>query len=107
MQLEAEYLKGLNTEQYNAVTEKNGTILVLAGAGSGKTKVLTSRIAQIVKNGTSPNDVLAVTFTNKAAKEMQARLSNYLGENIVKRKKVKNYGRKFRQSETLNYGSCR
>ena len=85
MQLEAEYLKGLNTEQYNAVTEKNGTILVLAGAGSGKTKVLTSRIAQIVKNGTSPNDVLAVTFTNKAAKEMQARLSNYLGENIVKR----------------------
>ncbi len=85
MQLEAEYLKGLNTEQYSAVTEKNGTILVLAGAGSGKTKVLTSRIAQIVKNGTSPNDVLAVTFTNKAAKEMQARLSNYLGENIVKR----------------------
>ncbi len=82
---EAEFLKGLNTEQYNAVTEKNGTILVLAGAGSGKTKVLTSRIAQLVNSGVSPNDILAVTFTNKAAREMQDRLSKYLGENVVKR----------------------
>lgn len=85
MQTNAEFLKGLNEQQNEAVIEKNGTILVLAGAGSGKTKVLTSRIANLVKSGVSPNDVLAVTFTNKAAKEMQARLSNYLGEDIVKR----------------------
>ena len=84
-QLNAQFLQGLNKEQNEAVTEKNGTILVLAGAGSGKTKVLTSRIANLVSNGASPNDILAVTFTNKAAKEMQHRLSNYLGEDVVKR----------------------
>lgn len=80
-----EFLKGLNKEQLEAVSEKNGTILVLAGAGSGKTKVLTSRIANLVKNGANPFEVLAVTFTNKASKEMQARLGTYLGENVVKR----------------------
>ena len=85
MQNCAEFLKGLNEQQNEAVLERNGSILVLAGAGSGKTKVLTSRIANLVKSGISPNDVLAVTFTNKAAKEMQARLSNYLGEDVVKR----------------------
>ncbi len=85
MQTTAEFLKGLNNEQNQAVVEKNGAILVLAGAGSGKTKVLTSRIAYLVSKGVSPNDILAVTFTNKAAKEMQLRLANYIGEDIVKR----------------------
>ena len=82
---EAQFLQGLNDEQMQAVKEKNGAILVLAGAGSGKTKVLTSRIAYLISQGISPNDILAVTFTNKAAKEMQQRLSSYIGENIVKR----------------------
>ncbi len=85
MQTTAEFLKGLNNEQNQAVVEKNGAILVLAGAGSGKTKVLTSRIAYLVSQGVSPNDILAVTFTNKAAKEMQMRLANYISEDIVKR----------------------
>ena len=100
------FLEGLNTEQDKAVREKNGTILVLAGAGSGKTKVLTSRIANLVSNGASPNEVLAVTFTNKAAKEMQARLANYLGENVVKRMWVGTFhnicGRILRQ-DLVNY----
>ena len=79
------HLEGLNDRQKEAVVEPFGTILVLAGAGSGKTKVLTSRIVELIKNGASPNDILAVTFTNKAAREMQERLSGYLGENVVKR----------------------
>lgn len=82
---EKSFIKGLNSEQKQVVEEQKGPILVLAGAGSGKTKVLTSRIANLVESGVSPYDILAVTFTNKAAKEMQKRLSVYLGEDIVKR----------------------
>ncbi len=77
-------LEGLNNEQLQAVTDAQGILTVLAGAGSGKTKVLTSRIAQMIENGISPYNILAVTFTNKAAKEMRSRLEKILGEEIVK-----------------------
>ncbi len=78
--INCEYLKNLNTAQKEAVTYLDGPLLIVAGAGSGKTKVLTSRIAHIIKEKKAfPNQILAVTFTNKAAKEMQIRVSKMLG----------------------------
>ena len=69
------FLNQLNDKQKLAVQEENGAILVLAGAGSGKTKVLTSRIINLIQKGTSPYSILALTFTNKAANEMKERLA--------------------------------
>ena len=69
----------LNSKQLDAVTHSNGSMLVLAGAGSGKTRVLTTRIAWLVGNNyISPCEVLAVTFTNKAAREMMSRAAKLL-----------------------------
>ena len=79
-----DYLKNLNEAQKEAVMYLDGPLLIVAGAGSGKTKVLTSRIANIIKeNKAFPNQILAVTFTNKAAKEMQNRVSKILGSTAV------------------------
>ena len=74
-----EYLDNLNSNQKEAVIHDNGPCLVIAGAGSGKTRVLTYRIAHLIKKGTDPYSILALTFTNKAAKEMKDRIEKIVG----------------------------
>ena len=82
--INSEYLKNLNNAQKEAVLYLDGPLLIVAGAGSGKTKVLTSRIAHIIKEKKAfPNQILSVTFTNKAAKEMQSRVSSILNSDAT------------------------
>ena len=84
-------LDGLNDKQKEAVLEQNGPILILAGAGSGKTRVLTTKIAYLVEDcDISPYNILAITFTNKAAKEMKDRLYSLIG-NISKNIQVSTF----------------
>jgi DNA helicase-2/ATP-dependent DNA helicase PcrA len=74
-----DYLKGLNERQQEAVLHIDGPLMIVAGAGSGKTKVLTTRIAHLMANGVDAFNILALTFTNKAAKEMKERVERILG----------------------------
>ena len=78
------YLKDLNEAQLNAVLKTDGPSMVIAGAGSGKTRVLTYKIVHLVENGVDPFEILALTFTNKAAREMKLRISSMIGESESK-----------------------
>src|ERR1700684_3126015 len=77
--LQIDYAKELNEQQHAAVTAPPGPALVIAGAGSGKTRTLTYRVAFLLEQGIPPESVLLLTFTNKAAKEMMRRVADLLG----------------------------
>ena len=72
-------MDGLNERQKEAILKTEGPLLVLAGAGSGKTRVLTMKVAHLIEQNVDPSSILAITFTNKAAKEMKDRIIALLG----------------------------
>ncbi|MBL7966219.1 MAG: UvrD-helicase domain-containing protein [Prolixibacteraceae bacterium] len=104
------YLEELNEAQRLAVENYNGASLIIAGAGSGKTRVLTYRITHLLKNGVRPGSILALTFTNKAAREMKDRISKMVGQNTARYLWMGTFHSIFArilrtESETLGYPS--
>src|SRR5947207_14128424 len=81
----------LNAAQHDAVTTLSGPLLVLAGAGTGKTRVVTYRIAELIRHGTRPGRILAVTFTKKAAGEMQERALTLLGKRLEEKPEISTF----------------
>lgn len=81
----------LNPAQQEAVETLSGPLLVLAGAGTGKTRVVTYRTARLIKSGIKPDRILAVTFTNKAAREMQQRISDRLGKTVPSKPEISTF----------------
>ncbi len=107
---ESSYLDALNPEQREAVLTLEGPVLIVAGAGSGKTRVLTYRIAHFLAQGISPNSILALTFTNKAAREMKSRIQQVVGEDLTSRLYMGTFHSIFmrllrEEAQTLGYGS--
>src|SRR5436309_9988252 len=78
-----DYASELNPQQHEAVTAPPGPALVIAGAGSGKTRTLTYRVAYLLENGVEPSHILLLTFTNKAAREMLDRVANLLPNDVT------------------------
>jgi DNA helicase-2/ATP-dependent DNA helicase PcrA len=91
----ANYLEGLNEKQKDAVLSTEGPLLILAGAGAGKTKTLTHRILHLVQEGVAPYQILAITFTNKAAKEMRERVGKLLSDDLSFNRPISNFERPF------------
>src|SRR5947209_16911492 len=83
VQLQIDYAKELNEQQYAAVTAPPGPSLVIAGAGSGKTRTLIYRVAYLLEQGIAPDRILLLTFTNKAAREMMRRVADLLGHELA------------------------
>jgi len=106
----SEYLNQLSESQRQAVEYIDGASLVVAGAGSGKTRVLTYKIAYLLEHGIAPYSILALTFTNKAAREMKSRIAQIVGESEVRRLWMGTFHSIFsrilrRESETIGYSS--
>src|SRR5690554_1731543 len=102
-----DYLDGLNESQRQAVEHIDGPMMVIAGAGSGKTRVLTYRIAHLLRQGVDSFSILSLTFTNKAAKEMKERINSIVGGNESMNITMGTFHSVFRSEERRVGKECR